>query len=136
MMPRIDNWECYLAEAIDVAHAKPFAWGLHDCVTFAFETRMTLTGGADMAALWRGRYSTALGSARVMRRLGWVSLEDMGHALLGAPRETPLLAQRGDIVLAGTGLGFGICVGATAAGMAPEGLMTVPLTSCRLAWTI
>jgi len=136
MMPRIDNWECYLAEAIDVAHAKPFAWGLHDCVTFAFETRMTLTGGADMAALWRGRYSTALGGARVMRRLGWGSLEDMGLALLGAPRETPLLAQRGDIVLADTGLGFGICVGATAAGMAPEGLMTVPLTSCRLAWTI
>ena len=135
-MSHIENWERYLAEAIDVAHAKPFAWGLHDCVTFAFETRMTLTGGADMAALWRGRYSTALGSARVMRRLGWGSLEDMGHALLGAPRETPLLAQRGDIVLVGTGLGFGICVGATAVGMAPEGLMTVPLTSCRLAWTI
>jgi len=68
-MPRIDNWERHLAEAIDVAHAKPFAWGLHDCVTFAFETRMTLTGGADVAALWRGRYSTALGSARVMRVL-------------------------------------------------------------------
>ena len=135
-MSHIENWERYLAEAIDVARVKPFAWGLHDCVTFAFETRMTLTGGADMAALWRGRYSTALGSARVMRRLGWGSLEDMGHALLGAPRETPLLAQRGDIVLVGTGLGFGICVGATAVGMAPEGLMTVPLTSCRLAWTI
>ena len=135
-MARIDNWERHLAEAIDVARVKPFAWGLHDCVTFAFETRMTLTGGADMAALWRGRYSTALGSARVMRRLGWGSLEEMGHALLGAPREAPLLAQRGDIVLVGTGLGFGICVGATAVGMATEGLMTVPLTSCRLAWTI
>ena len=133
-MPRIDNWECYLAEAIDVAHAKPFAWGLHDCVTFAFETRMTLTGGADMAALWRGRYSTALGGARVMRRLGWGSLEDMGHALLCAPRETPLLAQRGDIVLANTGLGFGVVIGATAVGITPEGLSFAALTSCRLAW--
>jgi hypothetical protein len=71
-----------------------------------------------------------------MRRLGWASLEAMGRALLDAPRETPLLAQRGDIVLADTGLGFGICVGATAVGMATEGLMTMPLTSCRLAWTI
>jgi hypothetical protein len=136
MMSHIENWERHLAEAIDAARVRPFVWSLHDCVTFAFETRMTLVGGEDVAALWRGRYSTALGGARVMRRLGWGSLEDMGLALLGAPRETPLLAQRGDIVLADTGLGFGICVGATAAGMAPEGLMTVPLTSCRLAWTI
>jgi hypothetical protein len=135
-MPRIDNWERHLAEAIDVARLKPFAWGVHDCATFAFGIRSQLTDGADVAALWRGRYSTALGSARVMRRLGWASLEAMGLALLGAPRETPLLAQRGDIVLADTGLGFGICVGATAVGMAPEGLMTVPLTSCRLAWFI
>jgi len=56
--------------------------------------------------------------------------------LLGEPRTSVLLAQRGDIVLADTGLGFGICTGATAVGMAPEGLMTVPLTSCQLAWPI
>jgi len=135
-MARIDNWERHLAEAIDIARVKPFAWGFHDCATLAFGIRSLLTNGEDVAALWRGRYSTALGSARVMRRLGWASLEAMGLALLGAPRETPLLAQRGDIVLADTGLGFGICVGATAVGMAPEGLMTVPLTSCRLAWFI
>ena len=135
-MARIDNWERHLAEAIDIARVKPFAWGFHDCATLAFGIRSLLTNGEDVAALWRGRYSTALGSARVMRRLGWASLEAMGLALLGAPCETPLLAQRGDIVLADTGLGFGICVGATAVGMAPEGLMTVPLTSCRLAWSI
>jgi hypothetical protein len=46
------------------------------------------------------------------------------------------LAGRGDIVLADTGLGFGVCTGAQAVGMAPEGLVTVPLTSCRLAWPI
>jgi hypothetical protein len=97
---------------------------------------MILTGGADIAALWRGRYTTALGGARVMRRLGWASLAEMGMALLGDPCSTVLLAQRGDLVLANTGLGFGICTGACAVGMAPEGLMTVPLTSCRLAWQI
>ncbi|MEQ8367406.1 MAG: hypothetical protein RIB61_11915 [Roseicyclus sp.] len=97
---------------------------------------MILTVGEDVAALWRGRYTTALGGERVMRRLGWASLEDMGRALLGEPRTSVLLAQRGDIVLADTGLGFGICTGATAVGMAPEGLMTVPLTSCQLAWPI
>lgn len=71
-----------------------------------------------------------------MRRLGWGSLEEMARALLGAPRAAVLLAQRGDIVLADTGLGFGICTGASAVGMAPEGLVNVPLTSCRLGWPI
>ena len=135
-MTRVDLWERLLAAAIDTAKAKPFVWGVHDCPTFAFEVRMILTGGEDIAALWRGRYTSALGGARVMRRLGWASLEEMGHALLGEPRPAVLLAGRGDIVLADTGLGFGVCNGANAVGMAPEGLVTVPLTSCRLAWAI
>ena len=136
MLRRVDHWERLLAAAIDTARAKPFLWSVHDCPTFAFGTRMILTGGSDVAARWRGRYTTALGGQRVMRRLGWASLVDMGRTLLGEPRPAVLLAGRGDIVLADTGLGFGICTGATAVGMAPEGLVTVPLTSCRLAWPI
>ena len=136
ILPRVDHWKRLLAAAIDTARAKPFVWGVHDCPTFAFETRMILTGGEDVAALWRGRYTTALGGQRVMRRLGWASLVEMGMALLGDPRSTVLLAQRGDLVLADSGLGFGICTGASAVGMAPEGLVTVPLTSCRLSWPI
>ena len=135
-MKRLEHWERLLAEAIDTARSKPFAWGLHDCPTFAFETRMALTGGEDVAALWRGKYTTHLGGLRVMRRLGWPSLEAMGHALLGVPRDTPLLAQRGDIVLTDTGLGFGVVIGATAVGLAPEGLRFAALTSCRLAWAV
>ncbi|MBO6885986.1 MAG: hypothetical protein JJ869_20760 [Marivita sp.] len=135
-MPHVDHWERLLAAAIDAARAKPFVWSVHDCPTFAFEVRMILTGGEDIAALWRGRYTTALGGQRVMRRLGWASLEEMGRALLGEPRRSVLLTQRGDVVLADTGLGFGICTGASAVGMAPEGLVTVPLTSCRFAWAV
>ena len=135
-MPRVEHWERLLAAAIDTAWAKPFVWGVHDCPTFAFEVRMILTGGEDIAAHWRSRYTTALGGQRVMRRLGWASLEEMGRTLLGEPKQSVLLAQRGDIVLADTGLGFGICTGASAVGMAPEGLVTVPLTSCRLTWPI
>ena len=136
MRPRVDHWERLLAAAIDTARARPFVWGVHDCPTFAFETRMILTDGEDIADLWRGRYTSALGGARVMRRLGWASLEEMGRSLLGEPRPSVLIAKRGDIVLADSGLGFGICTGASAVGMAPAGLVTVPLTSCQLAWPI
>ena len=79
MLPRVDHWERLLAAAIDTARAKPFVWGVHDCPTFAFETRMILTDGDDVAAFWRGRYTTALGGERVMRRLGWASLETWGE---------------------------------------------------------
>ena len=133
-MPRLETWPRLLATSIEKARSRPFVWGIHDCPTFAFETRMILTDGEDVAALWRGTYSTHLGGLRVMRRLGWQTLEDMGRALLGAPRSDALLAQRGDIVLTDTGLGFGVVIGATAIGMAPEGMRFAPLTSSRFAW--
>ena len=98
--------------------------------------RPLLAHGEDIAALWRGRYTTHLGGLRVMRRLGWASVEEMARALLVEPRATPLLAQRGDIVLTDTGLGFGVVIGATAVGLAPEGLTFASLTSCRLAWAV
>jgi hypothetical protein len=60
----------------------------------------------------------------------------MGHALLGVPRDTVLQAQRGDIVLADTGLGFGVVIGATAVGLAPDGLKFASLSSCRVAWPV
>ena len=135
-MTRIAHWETRLAGAIEAARDMPFAWGRHDCATWAFEVVRDLTGGADHAALWRGRYSTALGSHRILRRLGWTSLEDGGRALLGDPLATPLLAQRGDMVLGSEDPAFGICVGARAAFVGPAGLIYLPLTSCHLAWRV
>lgn len=131
---RRPGWERRLAEAIETARTRPFTWGRHDCATWAFDLRRDLTGGEDLAGLWRGRYRTARGAVRVMRRLGWSSLEEMGRGLLGAPLPTLHLAQRGDVVLTDSGLGFGLCIGARAAGIAPSGLVLVPLAACRLAW--
>jgi hypothetical protein len=133
---RLPGWELRLAEAIEDARDRPFRWGRHDCATFAFDLRRDLAGGHDVAALWRGRYTTARGAVRVMRRLGWQSLEAAGRDLLGEPLPSVPLAQRGDLVLAGTGLGFGVCLGARVAGIAPEGLVLAPLSSCAFAWRI
>jgi len=71
-----------------------------------------------------------------MRRLGWRSLADAGRDLLGEPLSSVQLAQRGDLVLANTGLGFGVCLGARVAGIAPEGLVLMPLATSALAWRI
>ncbi|MFD2105885.1 DUF6950 family protein [Tabrizicola soli] len=126
MSDRLPGWELRLAAAIDAARDQPFGWGVHDCAIWAFDLRRDLTGGDDVVALWRGRYRTARGAQRVMRRLGWSSLEAAGRDLLGDPLPSVHLAQRGDLVLADTGLGFGICLGARAAGIAPGKDPTTP----------
>ncbi len=133
---RISGWELRLASAVDLARGRQFIWGQHDCAIWAFDLRRDLAGGEDAAGLWRGRYRTALGAQRVMRRLGWQSIEEMGRTLLGAPLPSVSFAQRGDIVLTNTGLGFGVCIGALAAGIAPAGLILVPLAASALAWRI
>lgn len=128
------GWENRLFASIEAARLHPFVWGHHDCATWAFDLRRDLIGGEDIAALWRSRYTTALGAQRVMQHLGWKTLDDMGRALLGGPLATPLLAQRGDILLGGDNPAFGVCVGARGAFLAPVGLTLLPLTSCRLGW--
>ncbi|CAN1576019.1 hypothetical protein MCELHM10_03876 [Paracoccaceae bacterium] len=136
MTMRSPIWERLLVEAIEAARDQPLCWGRHDCATFAFDLRRDLAGGHDVAALWRGRYTTARGAVRVMRRLGWQTLEAAGRDLLGEPLPSVHLAQRGDLVLANTGLGFGVCLGARAAGIAPGGLVLVPMSACALAWRV
>ena len=133
-MTRIPHWEQVLAAAVTQAEARPFAWGQHDCATWAFDLRRDLTGGPDHAALWRGRYRTPRGCQRVLRRLGWRTLEEGGRALLGAPLADPRLAQRGDLVLGGAPEAFGVVTGARAVFVASKGLVSLPLSSCRLAW--
>jgi hypothetical protein len=135
-MIRVSCWEQRLWAAIDAARDLPFAWGHHDCATWAFDLRRDLTGGEDVAAQWRGRYSTPLGARRIMRKLGWQDIEAMGRDLLGAPLATPLLAQRGDLVLGGEERAFGVCTGARAAFVSPDGLVQLPLARCALAWRV
>ena len=131
---RVPHWEQVLAIAITRAHAQPFVWGQHDCATWAFELHRDLTDGSDHATLWRGRYRTPIGCRRVLRRLGWTSLEDGGRALLGNPLDDVRLAQRGDLILGGEPEAFGVVIGAKAAFVAPDGLVRLSLATCRLAW--
>ena len=127
-------WEHILNAAVHSARARPFAWGEHDCATWAFDLRAALQDEPSPADLWRGRYRTALGGARLMRKLGWESLEEGARVLLGEPLEDVRLAQRGDLVLGGMPEAFGVVVGAEVAFVGLAGLEVTPLTQSRLAW--
>lgn len=130
------GWEITLAAEVTAARAQAFVWGVHDCALWSFGVVRALSGGPDHAAKWRGKYTTAAGAERVRRRLGWADMAQAGTALMGPALDSPALAQRGDLVVDADRQSFGICVGAAAVFLAPDGLTERPITSCAMAWRV
>lgn len=95
-MYRLPDWDARLAAYLEPIRARPFAWGRHDCCTFSAGAVEAMTG-VDPMPEFRGRYTTAIGSARALRRYGAGSLPatlDTKFARVPAS-----LAQRGDLVM-------------------------------------
>lgn len=119
---------------IDSRRDRPFAWGSHDCALFAADWVESVTG-SDPADGIRGRYQTALGAGRVIKREG--GLEAIANSRLGE-RVEPKLAQRGDVVLleGSHGPTLGVCLGVDAAAPGEDGLMLVPMNRAQAAWRV
>lgn len=133
---KVQGWEYLLSVEIVHARAKRFVWGVHDCSLWSFGVVRALSGGSDHAALWRGKYTTAAGAERIRRRLGWADMAEAGAALMGPPLDSVALAQRGDLVVDVDRRAFGICIGAVAVFLAPDGLTERPITCCAMAWRV
>jgi hypothetical protein len=132
---RLTGWELRLADEVSAARDKAFEWGAHDCATWAFDVRKSLTG-EDAAAAWRGKYKTEAGAARVLRKMKCQTVEDLARSILGDPLPTVLFAQRGDILLGGAERALGVCIGLDGLFLQPAGLVAVPLKSCFIAWRV
>ena len=134
---RRPDWPERLAEAVRAARGRPFAWGRHDCALFAFDCVRAMTG-VDHLAAFRGRYRSAKGAARALKRIGGVeTLEELVVGIFGQP-EPIVAAQRGDVVLLDTerGPALGVCLGARSAFAGPDGLAYAPTASARAAWRV
>lgn len=130
---RVEDWPLRLNRTVEAARGRAFQWGKHDCVTWAAEIVLTLTG-TDLNL--PNNYRTAKGSMMAMRRTtGSTNMSEAVTYFLGEPMANPKLAQRGDIVLYGT-RSLGVCVGAQALCLSETGLEPVPLTDCSTAWRV
>ena len=72
-MARLDDWQTLLAD--ELSKPRSFSWGKNDCCLFAGDIVQTITG-IDPAATFRGKYDTALGAIKEIKRqglniLGW-----------------------------------------------------------------
>lgn len=113
---------------------QPFRDGETDCVLTVADW-VVLNGRPDPAAPFRGRYRTALGRERIVRREGgMLAVMDAGAERAGLqPTENPLRGDVGLVEMAGHRLAA-ICTGALWAAKG-EGL-TVGASEVLKAWRV
>lgn len=129
-----NNWQNKLTQYIEENKATPFNWGVFDCCLFAAGAIEAQTG-KDLAADLRGKYKTQLGAARLIKRLGFDSVDELLSDKLGQPI-APLSAGRGDIALIQTceGLAAGVYYGAVIMATAEDGLKALPRAAALKSW--
>lgn len=135
-MTRVSHWTVKLDAAIEAARNKPFAWGEHDCCSFAAHVAGLLME-KDFYREYRGKYRDARSGFRLIREVGGIGA--IASKALGHPI-SPVEAQRGDVVLldCGTGIGpaLGICAGELVAAPAANGLAFIPMQYWVKAWRV
>ncbi|WP_193753035.1 DUF6950 family protein [Sphingomonas endophytica] len=135
MIERLPDWEQRLHDYVASLEGSSFRWGELDCALFAAGAVLAQTG-VDLAAAYRGRYTTARGSVRALRRLGAGTLEATIAAAL--PAVAPAFARRGDVVMS-DGIA-GVCLGPRAIFVGEvdgtPGWVTVERASWVNAWSV
>jgi len=133
------DWPAILDAEIRAVAGVPFAWGRHDCITWAFRVVRRL-GGPDLMAL-AGAWDDEAGAERAMLARGRDLAEAVASAATQAGmQEVPAaFAQRGDLVMLRTPQGplCAICVGRTAMAAAlAGGVIPLPMTVATRAWAV
>lgn len=113
---RPDGWETHLNSVLAAATVRRYAAKEWNCARFAHACAEAVSG-----------------RTLPFRRRG--TLEESVDAVL--PRSEPRQARRGDVVLAEVPEpSLGVCLGRKAAFVTARGLLTVPMRSVRVAWSV
>lgn len=138
-MKRLDQWPEALNALVQSRQNAPFVWGTHDCCLFACDAVQAITG-VDLAENIRGHYSSKVGAARMIKRMGG-TVETLAERVCAAFQlpEIPLpKAGRGCLLLLDTpeGPSMGVCIGPVGAFAGPSGLVFRRVGHCRRAWQV
>lgn len=132
---RRPDWQSRLSACVQAALGTPFEWGRFDCALFAADAIHAMTD-VDLAQGFRGRYSTATGASRILRRAGYSDHVDLAVASL--PEIASAYATDGDVGLVETaaGLTLGLYSGEMIAAPGPAGLTFLPRTEAGRAFRV
>ena len=134
MMKRREDWSTRLCTTIENYSSKDFKWGNSDCCLFICDCVEVMTG-VDLAKDFRGRYSSKFEAYKLVKDLGFNSLEDLADSKL--ERINIKLARRGDVVMKEGG--FGVCLGKTSCFLTLGGTSlstNIRTLDCELSWRI
>jgi hypothetical protein len=143
-MKRIAGWPERLHAYLEGAARRSFAWGLHDCCTFACGAVQAMTGVDPMVEL-RGTYASKREALCRLRDTGGLdALAGSIAAALHAEEIPVLMAQRGDVVIADLSQDDGVFPslgvvgldGRSAVFAMQDGPHRVALRQCRRAWRV
>lgn len=133
-MIRITRWEQALFAETAKAASRPHVWGSHDCVIFAADCVLAMTGEDLMAGL-RETYDSPISAARVIRAQGVDNLGDLAGLYL--PEVHISEARRGDLILSAEPYDFlAVCVGITAVGPSEHGMIHIPIAQALRAFRV
>ena len=110
-LTRLPDWQSRLSVWIKTINGRPIKPGQHDCCLFGAGAIEAQTG-VDIAAPWRGRYTTMAGGQRVLRKAGYDDHIALAAATL--PEIHASQAREGDIAVVETpeGPALGVVQGA------------------------
>ncbi len=144
-MTRVQHWDTRALHDFLVKRVSmPFQWGANDCALFAADGIEAMTG-TDIAADFRGRYTTELGAFRAIKTIanGTTVADAVAYCAAKsgmAELEHPLKAQRGDLVVledAGRLIsGLVHLSGRHIAAVGESGLKRIAITAVKRAWRV
>lgn len=136
--PRPEDWPDRLVAYLAACRAVPFAWGVHDCATFAAGWVQQLRG-IDLLGDLRDAYANEAEYEALLAQRGSLgAILDVVALVHGLAECPPAFARRGDVALMEIGnmqgLGLVDAVGCTLPG--PDRLRVVPRSAIVRAWAI
>lgn len=138
-LERLPNWRTRFETAIDEIKYVPFDWSTqHDCGPGLAGRMVYAITGEDLAVKYQGKYKTAAGALKVMRKAGFDNLADLAASFL--PEIHPSQASLGDIVAyemdSPFGFALGVVNGERVFVLRPEGVGTMDLLAAKRAFKV
>jgi hypothetical protein len=142
-MLRRPDWQAALDEFLRAHQNRRFEYGKWDCCLFVCDAIIEITG-VDLAATYRGKYSTRAGALRTIgEQTGAASIRAAAEnaALLHGMPEVPILrARRGDMVLVKRGRDYSLGIvalnGREVILPSKRGLWRLQLSRALRAWQV
>ncbi len=132
------DWKTAIADLITERYNYPFVWGTTDCAGFSADVILLVTG-IDILAEYRGRYKTAIGAARIMKRVGGNGLEEFAEVLANRYGFVSIelsLIQNSDLCVIDTPIGDAMAVAwnGKAISQGEYNLILYPRSTIKRAW--